>query len=269
MSSHSVLRGWFVQYLPIQDVESIARLLAEAGDPTVEISVPNRKRMLVEGVAKLVDADVWVWIVSAVNPTIRGSAMPVNLMDDGWKSDEERSAFYLMLMDPGVGYSLQEASTDVARTEQYRSFLRPDLVPDEKWNRLGKTWQSLGFDPFIMSVYPLGNMYLSGIGLHRRIGRPPFTLRDRAISHVVFQQVDWLHRFGSDVPAGEKAFELSPRERQVMMLLIGGDSLKEIASKMKLSHHTIDSYVKRIYKHFEVHSRAELLAHFISGGKPA
>lgn len=126
---------------------------------------------------------------------------------------------------------------------------------------------SLGFDPVIMSIYPLGNMYLSGIGLHRRIGRPQFSERERAIVHVVFQQVDWLHRFGSDVPAGEKSFELTPRERQVMIFLMSGDSLKEIASKMKLSHHTIDGYVKRIYKHFAVHSRAELLAHFISGGK--
>jgi DNA-binding CsgD family transcriptional regulator len=80
--------------------------------------------------------------------------------------------------------------------------------------------------------------------------------------HAVFQHVDWLHP--ADVsPAGRTAITLSPRERQVMMFLIDGNSRKEIAAKMGLSPHTLTDYLKEIYRKFEVRSRAELLAKFI------
>jgi DNA-binding CsgD family transcriptional regulator len=41
--------------------------------------------------------------------------------------------------------------------------------------------------------------------------------------------------------------------------------MKEVAHKLGLSEHTVGDHVKQIYKHFSVSSRAELLAHFISG----
>jgi DNA-binding CsgD family transcriptional regulator len=80
--------------------------------------------------------------------------------------------------------------------------------------------------------------------------------------HAVFQHVGWLHP--ADVsPAGRTAITLSPRERQVMMFLMDGNSRKEIAAKMGLSPHTLTDYLKEIYRKFEVRSRAELLAKFI------
>ena len=53
-----------------------------------------------------------------------------------------------------------------------------------------------------------------------------------------------------------------------MSFLLTGDTLKEVAQKLGLSEHTVGDYVKQIYKHFSVSSRAELLAHFISNGQP-
>jgi DNA-binding CsgD family transcriptional regulator len=107
----------------------------------------------------------------------------------------------------------------------------------------------------------------STIGLHRRLGKPAFTDRDRAIVHVVFSQIDWLHRHGSDVPAKDHVLDLSPRERQVMIFLLGGDSQKEVARRLQLSEHTVGDYVKHIYSKFSVSSRSELLAHFLAGGQ--
>jgi DNA-binding CsgD family transcriptional regulator len=40
-----------------------------------------------------------------------------------------------------------------------------------------------------------------------------------------------------------------------------------VARRLTLSKHTVDTYVKRIYKCFSVSSRGELLAHFLSGGR--
>jgi two-component system, LuxR family, response regulator FixJ len=89
--------------------------------------------------------------------------------------------------------------------------------------------------------------------------------RDRALAHAASPQVDWLRRYAL---TKEKLLKLSPRQREVMSSLLAGDSLKEIAQKLGLSKHTVGDHVKRIYNHFSVTSRAELLAQFISGEQP-
>ena len=45
--------------------------------------------------------------------------------------------------------------------------------------------------------------------------------------------------------------------------LLAGDSEKQVAAKLGLSRHTIHVYVKQLYKHYEVSSRAELLAQWV------
>jgi FixJ family two-component response regulator len=82
---------------------------------------------------------------------------------------------------------------------------------------------------------------------------------------IVTSQIDSLHHFATNVPANEKILNLSPRQRQVLSFLLAGDSLKEVAQKLELSAHTVGDYVKQIYKHFAVSSRAELAALFIPG----
>jgi FixJ family two-component response regulator len=88
--------------------------------------------------------------------------------------------------------------------------------------------------------------------------------RDVALVHTVSSQLDWLQHDGTNVPAKVKVLNLSPRLRQVLSLLLAGHSLKEVAQKLELSEHTVGDYVKRIYKHLSVSSRAELSALFIS-----
>jgi DNA-binding CsgD family transcriptional regulator len=58
---------------------------------------------------------------------------------------------------------------------------------------------------------------------------------------------------------------LPPRQRQVLSLLIKGYGEKEIARALALSQSTIHDYVKAIYLHYGVSSRAELLSTFFSG----
>ncbi|HTW94846.1 MAG TPA: helix-turn-helix transcriptional regulator [Tepidisphaeraceae bacterium] len=53
---------------------------------------------------------------------------------------------------------------------------------------------------------------------------------------------------------------MSPRVTQTLEFLLAGDSEKQIAAKLGLSQHTIHDYVKRVYRHFAVSTRAELLA---------
>jgi DNA-binding NarL/FixJ family response regulator len=60
-------------------------------------------------------------------------------------------------------------------------------------------------------------------------------------------------------PASEDAFgSLPPRYARVLRHLLAGGSEKEIARDLGLSRHTIHEYVKAIYRHVGVGSRAQL-----------
>ena len=57
--------------------------------------------------------------------------------------------------------------------------------------------------------------------------------------------------------------QLSPRLQETLHFLLTGKSEKQIATELGLSKHTVHSYVKALYKHFGVTSRAELLARWV------
>lgn len=57
---------------------------------------------------------------------------------------------------------------------------------------------------------------------------------------------------------------LTPAVRRVFTLLLEGKSEKEIATKLDLSPHTVHNHVKKIYAAYQVNSRSELLAKFVS-----
>jgi DNA-binding NarL/FixJ family response regulator len=56
--------------------------------------------------------------------------------------------------------------------------------------------------------------------------------------------------------------KLSSREQEVLDLVSRGYLLKEVAESMKLSEHTVDTYLRRIYEKLHVHSRAQAVAKY-------
>jgi DNA-binding NarL/FixJ family response regulator len=54
--------------------------------------------------------------------------------------------------------------------------------------------------------------------------------------------------------------KLSAREQEVLELVARGYLLKEICDALKLSQHTVDTYLRRIYEKLHVHSRAQAVA---------
>jgi DNA-binding NarL/FixJ family response regulator len=55
---------------------------------------------------------------------------------------------------------------------------------------------------------------------------------------------------------------LTEREKEILHLLIKGNSYKEIASTLFISVETLNSHIKNIYRKLNVHSRSELTAKF-------
>jgi DNA-binding NarL/FixJ family response regulator len=67
----------------------------------------------------------------------------------------------------------------------------------------------------------------------------------------------------SPSPARDAVLQLRPRHQETLRALLGGGTEKNIARTLGLSQHTVHAYVRAIYGHFGVASRAELLARFI------
>ena len=67
-------------------------------------------------------------------------------------------------------------------------------------------------------------------------------------------------RGGEDVEETLARAPLTPRERDVVSLLVSGSSTRDIAARTGLTVATVNTYLKRIFSKLGVHSRVELVA---------
>ena len=85
------------------------------------------------------------------------------------------------------------------------------------------------------------------------------------IVHIVLSEVPWLHYHAYPDKPSQQLTGLYPRHRTVLNCMCEGWSRKKIAEHLGLTTNTIHGYSKVIFKHFGVHSQAELLARFTLG----
>lgn len=255
-----------LKQLDSADVEDVLSLVSQASDPTVMTPLSERKHELVDGVSKLIGADFWCWSIGIFDD-YSNDAMTNSWMDGGMDDDAEKLRFFNLLSTGEFAEAVNPILLEIVNNNRYITLLSQEVFAIPQVARVAHLWHQAGFGPNILSTYALQPGVCSGIGFHRRLGKPEFTERDRTIVHLVFQQVEWLHRDNAKIPINRTLLNLSQRERQVLIFLMGGDSLKQVAKRLQLSHHTVGDYVKSIYRQLGVNSRAELMSHFISGGQ--
>lgn len=76
----------------------------------------------------------------------------------------------------------------------------------------------------------------------------------------------WIRRRWSEPLAALtdlSPFDLPPRPKEVLRCLLEGDSNKQVARRLGLSQYTVNEHVDRIFRHFNVQSRQQLLARWI------
>ena len=248
------------------DVAAMIKLIADAANPTINMPLADRRRKLLEAISSLVAADAWVLLSGDGDTASGGDGAPVSILDGGWRSDDERTGLLRLLghpeLPPIVGtFSREEVGELTSLTR-----LRSDLVDDHAWKASGSApaWEAAGIEDFVASLYPLGKMAYSAVGFYRRTGGRRFAQRDRVLVEMLVPQVQWLHQAAEGESNGVCLASLSPRERDVLTLLLAGNARKEVALKLNLSAHTVADYLKVIYKKLGVRSRAELLARFIN-----
>jgi DNA-binding CsgD family transcriptional regulator len=101
------------------------------------------------------------------------------------------------------------------------------------------------------------------ISINRPHGAPPFESRDVSLLKLLHDEIAPL--IGVRLATEEHLSRdgLSKRLRETLTLLLEGHSEKQVAGALKLGTRTIHDYTMRLYDHFNVSSRAELLAYFV------
>jgi DNA-binding CsgD family transcriptional regulator len=239
--------------------------IANATSPAIELSISERRKLVASNICQLIDADVWLWFTGVVNAVNAGDSMVTSFVDGGFQNESERAEFFRVIIHPELVAVANRPLSDAMTMQRTITCRRVELLTDETYLELplSNIWRRLGFDDFIISAFPVGASGYSAIGLHRRISKPRFTAEDMRIVNVISHCLSWLHLAVPPTKASQQVLQLSPRERQVVMFLIAGDSRKQVAKKLGISEYTASDYMKAIYTKFSVNSRAELLAKFI------
>ena len=101
------------------------------------------------------------------------------------------------------------------------------------------------------------------INIDRPHGAPRFGPREVELLKLLHDEITPL--IGVRLATEEQLSRdgLSKRLGETLSLLLDGRSEKEVASALGLSVRTVHDYVTMLYEHFDVSSRAELLAYFI------
>lgn len=78
--------------------------------------------------------------------------------------------------------------------------------------------------------------------------------------YIASRVLKLFQQFAPAVQAEDEKFYLSPREKEILSLMVEGNPLPVIAEKIFISYETVRTHVKRIYKKLHVASASEAVA---------
>ncbi|MFM2242341.1 MAG: hypothetical protein RLZ97_1196 [Verrucomicrobiota bacterium] len=248
--------------LPASTVRRVVRLLGEV------IAAPGghreKKAMLMGGLCEMIDADAWIWGVGQHDP----ENVPFYVAFDRGNIDDTRFARLMEAVNhPEMAEFARPFSEELALTGSHLTRLRQQINRDGSFSgsQAEQAWLRANIDGVILSCKPLTGGGFSSIGIYRNADRPIFNENESRIAHIVLSEVPWLHMEGWPDERGVSAATLYPRLRTVLNLMIEGWSRKQVAHHLALSENTVHGYVKEIYRHYGVHSHAELVKRFSKG----
>jgi len=245
------------------DARAIVRLLGEV--VAIEDGLVDQKQFLMTGLSALIDADSWAW---ATTFSFQPDEVPLSsgFLTDGF-SPEQSSKFQEAIEHPDTGMLNAAFTHEFEQKKTHLTRLRDQIDVHGRFRQTAvyPIWIAAGVEQVILSIQQGRGGALSQIGVYRRPGRPPFNARDSRVTHIILGEVPWLHAAVLPSSLGSTVTRLAPRQRITLNLLLEGQSRAEIAKHLGLSVHTVDGYVKDVFRFFNVHSQPALIARFQHG----
>ncbi len=255
------------QRLRFKDLRDVYLLVGECLELRVSPDAWNRH--LIEGASRMVGAVGGVCIeLQAPSPAHPPSR--ISFIDWGFDSPAHRT-HWLRYMDDGEFARNPLMPGMLQRARPVAVYRRRSVIDDATWYR-SSTFRAYmregGVDDGVgaLAVYRDGRAH--ALGVHRELLDRPLELRHERKIRLLYAEI--AKRIGAELASWllGPGQGLTPRERQVLELLLGGDSEKLIARRLGLSPHTVHDYVKAVYRAFGVHSRSELCARGCRDGEP-
>lgn len=231
------------------DVDAWRRRMAEGLSELLLV------RIVVCGMLPMTNETPWLFI----SPDAPG------IFDWGWRDSEERKAF-VEYWDEQMVWTDPTFHAMQALPQSLTVRRRCELVPDAVWRRSRhyndfiRRW---GIDDCMFSQItpnPKSGVARLFLTVGRDIGLRGFSVREQRILMLFCMEI--RKRLGETLasPCLTGTGSLPPRLREVLTMLLAGDSEKQIARQLAISPHTVHSHVKRLHRRFNVSSRGELLA---------
>jgi DNA-binding CsgD family transcriptional regulator len=263
MSKSSLLRP--------SDCRSILKLIGECRDLGDDRDA--WRIHFVEHLAGLVDADIGsCGEMACEGPGVHRSVGVCHWGYENWASPDVLGAiFEATQTDPDLYRSIVRYFRRLMRDDGI-CLSRRQVIDDRDWYGSPDfldVHRTFGMDHILWcfgSVPDRAGSEFGGVVLYRAIGRRDFGARELSIVREAHAGVAALlggplARFHEPSPR-----DLSPRVRQVLAGLLDGEADKQIAARLGLSGYTVNQHTKRIFRHFGVNGRPELLARWIRRG---
>ncbi len=248
-------------------VKSVIALLSRVAGVQSE---HQRMVTLLGGLCHLLGAEVAGLLI---DENFRAGALTpiLPIAESGWTTDMRRAMCARELFEgpawhqePGVQELKRRALS--ARPGEVMTFRRHDLVADDVWARsaMARALEPLGLDHPLYSLWFIKPpAVVQALVLTRHRNAEPFDVDSRELLRLI--HTEWAPRFRTALrPSTGPALSLTPREAATLAALLRGSSVKEIAGELELSVHTVNQYVKAVYRAYSVRSRAELLARYFA-----
>ena len=255
--------------LRLRDVENVFQLVEECREMWADALAWQRH--LIQGACRMTGMAVGSYIEQRLMAAEdRPRVEFLDMFDCGWRDDSARTQYMRMFSDnpdltqvcPGVRRLAVSALT---RADAIA--VRPQLIPDRDWytSRIYDQYRRPAFvDGYILS-YVLNRQTGAQIRLavSQDVSDAAPTPRAVAILSLLNRRITPL--VGTVLSTRRQAgmHGLSPRLRQTLEALFAGRSEKQIAADLGISQTTVHEHVGRIYRHFGVETRGELMAYFI------
>jgi DNA-binding CsgD family transcriptional regulator len=249
--------------LRLTDVRAIFRLVGECRELGAD-SLTWREHLACE-MRLLVKAQVG--FVGEMAGQKLGEGPMIQMVDLGWTSAGARSLWLRHHQEQQ--YERDPIMRRVSlQAVPLGTSLREQLVPDRPWYKsvlYNDYLRVAEIDDAIFSFHSETGASRSMCGLvvykAQRGGR--FTQRDRLLVQLCYDEIGRLEGTVLATARDPSVSRLSPRLRQVLGALVEGDSEKQVGRRLGLRPDTVREYVQTVYRHFGVHTRAELLAYFL------
>lgn len=248
----------------MQQVERILRVIAEVR----ECEPRERKLHLIRGLLHVVGGRS-ATVLNVSDFRAGGQGKPSDIVIAG--RDESLERLFSVYQSQGAHINPGLARLMAMRPaadSPVRVVTRSDLVDDADWYRtpfVAEHLRAADVDDGICAVrYRATSGLVRGFAVVRGWGDRRFEPEDAALVHICTAAADDL--FDDDGPGWPRPQRpLTPRETQVLELLLGGQNEKQFAECLGLSVHTIHQYTKAVFRAFGVSGRAALMAKFIPG----